>query len=237
LNKYPLLKDALYHIYKKGEYDNLKVDFIGGHTPTAYYYDSNGNEISSAVLYDMNLESLFAKLSENNFEVRAKVIVMPESPDLTTEFGGHHFALYRVAHFLKDVKPWVPTLEHNGAKGRIASLTCPQLEQHLADWLQKEGVSSGEVEFWIDITDSEEERTWRHSNGKEVAYTNWYTNEPNNVRNEDCAIGRFVVEEGNHSLKWNDVLCEEVSSAILVQFGEGEPLCEEAVPQHDKEDL
>ena len=49
--------------------------------------------------------------------------------------------------------------------------------------------NSGRYDFWIGISDSGSEGTWKFTNGETASNImfSWYPGEPNNQGNEDCA--------------------------------------------------
>jgi C-type mannose receptor len=58
--------------------------------------------------------------------------------------------------------------------------------------------------YWIGLNDLQEENTWVWvNNNKHVTYTDWYTNQPDNSRNnENCAL---IAEP--YGYLWNDASC------------------------------
>ncbi|KAM6067572.1 LOW QUALITY PROTEIN: mannose-binding protein-like [Chlamydotis macqueenii] len=55
------------------------------------------------------------------------------------------------------------------------------------------------------------ECTFMYLKGGAVTYTNWNVGEPNNVKNEDCAV---IQDSG----KWNDVNCSNLHASIICEF-------------------
>jgi hypothetical protein len=78
-------------------------------------------------LDDWNLEQLVEALKEKGFIARRTPINMSGEPDATTTFGGHTFALYKTPNYNFDVKEFASQKEHDGVKGRVVTLTCPEL--------------------------------------------------------------------------------------------------------------
>ena len=74
-------------------------------------------------------------------------------------------------------------------------------------------VNGGRYDFWIGISDSGSEGTWKFTNEETVSSImfSWYPGEPNNSGNEDCAsfsydYGRSLVDHPcrNH----HHVMCQ-----------------------------
>jgi len=64
--------------------------------------------------------------------------------------------------------------------------------------------------WWIDITDSEVEGTWKWGDGTGVTWsTNWLRNQPDNHNGADC-----VVINKYRKFKWDDVRCSNKGSVI-----------------------
>ncbi|XP_038062089.1 snaclec CHH-B subunit beta-like [Patiria miniata] len=69
-------------------------------------------------------------------------------------------------------------------------------------------------QFWINCNDLKEEGTWKCQDGTdEVEYRNWWTlgEEPNNRRDEDCAVVYLISGE------WIDVDCISLYRAMCVR--------------------
>uniref|UniRef100_A0A3B4H1M8 CD209 antigen-like protein E n=1 Tax=Pundamilia nyererei TaxID=303518 RepID=A0A3B4H1M8_9CICH len=61
-----------------------------------------------------------------------------------------------------------------------------------------------EVYFWIGLSDSKEEGTWKWLDGTFLVQGYWNDGEPNNLNDEDCAA---VYPRVNFFKAWNDVRC------------------------------
>ena len=48
---------------------------------------------------------------------------------------------------------------------------------------------------WIGLSDLQLENRFQWSDGTDVTYTNWQTQEPNNLGNEDCVEARIKVSQ------------------------------------------
>ncbi|KAM6130248.1 LOW QUALITY PROTEIN: pulmonary surfactant-associated protein D [Phoenicopterus ruber ruber] len=64
---------------------------------------------------------------------------------------------------------------------------------------------------YVGISDEQTEGRFMYLNGGAVAHTNWNAGEPNNLKNEDCAI---IQDSG----KWNDINCTNSCTLIICEF-------------------
>ncbi|NXJ75843.1 MBL protein, partial [Trogon melanurus] len=64
---------------------------------------------------------------------------------------------------------------------------------------------------YIGISDEQTEGRFMYLNGGAVTYSNWKDGEPNNLKNEDCAV---IQDSG----KWNDVNCLSSNVLIICEF-------------------
>ena len=69
--------------------------------------------------------------------------------------------------------------------------------------IRRRNFRSKKIDFWLGITDRHSEGHWvLESTGKDVAFTNWHHNEPNNAYlGENCALIRLEIRG------WNDIPC------------------------------
>lgn len=82
--------------------------------------------MNSLPLVDMDLQELLDALKEKGFEAKRMPVDM-SSPLATTSFGGHTFAFYKTPNYLYAVKEFASEQELDGVKGRVATITCPEL--------------------------------------------------------------------------------------------------------------
>ncbi|EMP31147.1 Collectin-12, partial [Chelonia mydas] len=99
-----------------------------------------------------------------------------------------------------------------------AKVFCDEKSSHLViinnkeeqQWIKRQ--IAGKGNFWIGLTDSEQENEWRWLDGTLPEYTNWKSGQPDNWSTgqgpgEDCA---GLISAG----LWNDFQCEDVNSFI-----------------------
>lgn len=100
-----------------------------------------------------------------------------------------------------DPKSWLATkveAERNG--GTLVSIQCEQ-QNDLVNTLK------GSYRVWIGLNDRDIEDTYRWTDGKDVEFTRWDRNEPNNSGGEDCT-------EMWGSGHWNDRHCDRSLQAV-----------------------
>ena len=76
--------------------------------------------------------------------------------------------------------------------------------------IRRRNFRSKKIDFWLGITDRHSEGHWvLESTGKDVAFTNWHHNEPNNAYlGENCAQIRHVSYFLFSGYGWNDIPCD-----------------------------
>jgi len=64
---------------------------------------------------------------------------------------------------------------------------------------------TGRRDYWIGLTDSESEGTWRWTKGATLTgYNNWSNNQPNDYKGQDCGA---ILSGNQNTGKWHDVSC------------------------------
>ncbi|KAJ7379755.1 Sushi, von Willebrand factor type A, EGF and pentraxin [Desmophyllum pertusum] len=67
---------------------------------------------------------------------------------------------------------------------------------------------TGNVVYWIGLTDAENEGTWKWSDGSALTgYINWHFNEPNDMGGEDCVQIVLGTHSKIYNAGWNDATC------------------------------
>jgi len=215
------------HYGLKG-YVNVEVQWVGGATPTAYFYDSNGNEMSQAVLGDRSLTELLSIFEERGFTAEVENIVYPDEPVAVREYGGHTYKFWSTENYFPAAAEFAAA---KAPQGYIATITSASEQAFLGKTLKELAI----IKAWLGAKDQEEGK-WEWLGGPEkghvfwdgyskeenkaVGYTLWFPNEPNNIDNEDCGV---FFPDG-----WNDVSCDTEKAGLVIEFGT-EPLKDESV--------
>jgi len=195
------------------------VEWVPGATPTAYFIDQNGNEVSQVVLGDKTLTELLVLFEENHFQPSVTTLNYGE-PIAVKEYAGHTYKFFNVENPKDIAADFARSLN-----GYIATITNQNEQNFLGQALKELQITKA----WLGGADSEEEGNWKWSEGPEKgvvfwssnpesnigAFTLWFTGEPNDIDSEDCGI---FFPDG-----WNDVTCSTEKAPLVVEFG-NEPL-------------
>ena len=99
-----------------------------------------------------------------------------------------------------------------GKGGKLVEIDSEEENTALVEEINKKGYTGRSMNFWIGLTDLENEGDWRlASNGLKPSYLNWAYNQPNNRGgNEDCARIRIV---STHYWvdTWSDIFCNSTA--------------------------
>jgi len=223
LNRYPKLRSVLHYGLKN--YINVQVEWIGGATPTAFFYDDTENELSNVVLGDRSLTELLTIFEEQGFTAEVENIVFPDIPFAVREYGGHTYKFWLIENYFPAAQEFVTTKHPDGY---IVTITSKGEQEFLGKTLKEFVITKA----WLGAKDAEEGK-WQWLGGpekdqlfwdayvrdteKSIGYTLWFPNEPNNVDNEDCSV---FFPDG-----WNDASCDTEKAALVVEFG-NDPLVE-----------
>jgi len=212
-------------------YENLKVEWVPGAVPKAYFYGADNQQLSEHVIGDKDMPEVLQLLQENGFVPSKKVISMGD-PVSTTNFGTSLYELYRPGRYFNDAKEFAESLVKNGVKGHLLTITSAEENEAIEKLLQESGVDS----VWLGAQDKDLEGTWAWVTGPESGevfwtdgttklYANFKGSEPNNVGKEDCAS--FT------ATGWNDVNCESIAYSVVVEYSSTSP----SVSSETKTDL
>lgn len=204
-----------------GEYEDVSVEWVSGKTPTAYFYDENGDEIESTEIGNLKQDEIERFFIEHNFPLRRKPSFR-ENNMVQFEWGGHTYEFHPEAGVSDEAKKYASSRTVNNENGYVLVITSPEEQKFIDSFL----VNNGEKAVWLGSSDYEEEGLWiwlgGEYQGKELTglYTNWHESEPNNAGdNEHCA-------QSNPNQGWNDVSCNNKLS-LIIEFGNKEHKFEE----------
>jgi len=200
----------------------VAVEWVSGFIPTAYFYDSNGIELSKRELGDMDLQELNRIFEETGFVPLRPNLVYPDTPTATGVYGGHQYELYRLNNFFDAALEFASTRKLNGDSGYLVTVT----NQAENDFIERFLMEHGTLAVWLGAKDDEEGQ-WKWISGPEQGvsfweggsdgtgstYAHWRQGEPNNVDDEDCAV--IFATDG----QWNDAVCGRTKVSLLVEFG------------------
>jgi len=207
-------------------YVNVEVQWVGGATPTAYFYDNTGNEVSQVVLGDRSLTEMLTLFEEQSFTAEVENIVYSDEPVAVREYGGHTYKFWSTENYFPVAQAFVAQKHPDGY---IATITSAGEQAFLGNTLKELSI----IKAWLGGKDVEEGK-WQWLGGPEKdqvfydiyakdeiakapGYKLWFPNEPNNIDNEDCSV---FFPDG-----WNDVSCDTEKAALVVEFG-NDPLVE-----------
>jgi len=220
--------------YEVSEYENLSVEWVGGHTPTAYFKDEEGNTLEEVVLTNLDHEEML-----NFFVLHGFAPKRPQSefgePLVSWDYQNHHYEYFKVKAIYKEAKDFAQERQYNDLNGYPVTLTSADEEASLVKHISDVTTEEGEVAIWLGLEDHAEEGVWAWSVGPEAEtaiwegkgtqgsirdgqYNHWREHEPNNandVSEEDCAT--VAVSQGTSV--WNDVPCRW-KNGLVVEYGD-----------------
>jgi len=224
LNRYPKLRKFLKGS-EIGTFHNLKVEWVPGATPTAYFYDKAGQTLAQEELQDLDYDGLVPLFFNYHFTPVRREAFYADQPNDVMQFGGHRYEVYKLKNFFDKAKEFASKKVHNNEQGYMLTITCPEENSMIQNLLTRNDIDHA----WLGTQDSENEGEWKWIQGPEAgttfwsgradgkpangAFTNWKENEPNDVDEEDCAT--ILVGEG----KWNDASCKFEESTLIVEYG------------------
>jgi len=215
-----------------GDYNNVAIEWIRGHAPTAYIKDDAGTIIDTFDLSNADHGEFLALLKSHNFVPLTNEAILPGSPHSSGSFGGHIYEYYQTSALWKDVESFVSSHTNGSQKGYLLTLTSPEEESYVTSLIPTPHLETG---VWLGAQDNTEamwnwiggpERDvtfWKgRSSGKvvESRYQNWLKGEPNNgdaSNEEDCAVLSLEKQKTG----WTDVSCYPTRRfGIVVEYGD-----------------
>jgi len=191
------------------DYDNIKVEWHGGHKPTAYFKESADSEDSlEVILPNYDQAEVMQFFNENNFE--PALLQYTGEVSNTVEFGGHYYELYKTGTPLKlarmfatEKNAYVLTIQSEDEHNFVADMLSEDMQQV---WL---GAAHGNENEWTWENGPEKDvMFYPPANDGDTYFTKWNEGEPNNAGGkEECAT---MQQSG-----WNDIPCDWRMSFIL----------------------
>jgi len=205
-----------------GKFENMKVEWVHGHAPTAFFYNDKKEEVSKVEIGDKDLTEMLNLFKEKGFQPTAKKIELGV-PIKSMDFEGNTYELYKPALMFEEAMSIVQSKNHNNVQGYLLTITSENEHNFVSQLLEGSGVDA----VWLGAQDQSQEGTWTWISGPEKGvafwkdgntqtFSRWRELEPNNVNNENCAIISRNAISGETS--WNDVQCESLSYSIVVKY-------------------
>ena len=123
---------------------------------------------------------------------------------------------------------WFDANEHCKKEGgKLVEIDSEEENTALVEEINRKEYTNRKMNFWIGLTDLENEGDWRLvSNGKEASYLNWGLNQPDNTGgNENCARIRIKpLPVFSWVDTWSDIFCN--STAGYYKWISMHALCE-----------
>jgi len=206
------------------------VEWVGGHTPTAYFKDASGNTVEEVVLQDFDHGQMLDFFTLHGLTPTKPKAVYGE-PTITWDFSGHHYEFFPSLGTFADAKQFALSRTYNGLNGYPLTLSTPEEEAAAVIHLK---VENEKREIWLGTQDLEE-GIWKWIAGPEDGteywqgkgtqgsattgqYNHWREHEPNNADDtseEDCAA--LVIHQNEAA--WNDISCYSRIS-LVVEYGD-----------------
>jgi len=227
LNGLPKLKQFLK--FEVSEYENIQVEWVSGHTPTAFFRDAEGNNLEEVVLSDMDHSQML-----NFFALHGLTPKKPKAdytnPTITWDFQNHHYEFFPNHGSYEEAKEFALSRTWNDLSGYPITLTSLEEELVLKQHIPAQDAKNG---IWLGAQDDNEEGLWKWTVGPEEGirfwqgkgtqggpldnqHHQWRLHEPNNANdasNEDCAI--LVLSQDEADGSWNDVPCTQRVSLVV----------------------
>jgi len=198
-------------------FENLKVEWVPGHTPSVFFYGPNKELLNQNEIGDKDMGELLELLKQNNFVPARKKTDMG-TPIATSTFQGNTYEVYGSPTYFDDAKSFADSKQLNGIQGHLLTISSAEEENAVSTLLSGTPIQA----VWLGAQDSTLDGTWKWvtgnvngntfwQDGTSTAYSNWKQGEPNNANDEDCAT--LVRESG-----WNDVSCDTPSYSVVVKY-------------------
>jgi len=220
-----------------GKFENLKVEWVHGHAPTAFFYNNKKEEVFKVEIGDKDLPEMLTLFKEKGFQPTAKKVELG-APVKTIDFEGNMYELYKPALSFEEAMSVVQSKTNNNVQGHLLTITSENEHNFVSKLLEDTGIDA----VWLGAQDEPTEGTWTWTSGPEKGvvfwkdgstqtFSRWRELEPNNVNNENCAIISRNILSGDVS--WNDVNCESLSYSVVVKYPKAKPLSSPEGKRHE----
>lgn len=114
-------------------------------------------------------------------------------PDDAKYFNGHWYKVYDISKSWTNAKAYCENLG-----GHLVTITSREENDFIKKLIIESPAPSSSNIFWIGASDSDVEGVWKWVTNEPFSYTNWGTNEPDNIDGADfCTIYRTKVQGTN----------------------------------------
>jgi len=232
--------------FEVSEYENIQVEWVGGHTPTAYFKDEEGAILEEVVLQDFDHDQMVNFFILHGLTPRKPKVEFGE-PVLSWNFQGHHYQYYPTQSPFTEAKKFAQSQTYQNQPGYLLTLTTPTEENTLKQKLieyRNQKIQDGQLTpeqntpilIWLGAEDDVEESLWKWSQGPDEGtlffqgkgtqgskiyplHSNWFLHEPNNANDyneEDCAAVVLAISD---DIYWNDLPCHQ-RLGVVVEYGD-----------------
>jgi len=205
----------------KDEYENVRVEWVSGKTPTAFFYDEEENLLSEVEMTNMKFDEIEEFFVQNNFPLKRRGEAYDEAKAVQVSWGGHVYEIHPESNPYSNALAFAQSKTMNGKQGYLAAINSRAEQQFVDSLLAQNDLQS----VWLGGSDKDSEGNWKWNGGEEAGelfwavpeitkYSNWVAHEPNNAGgDENCMVNKG-------GIGWNDVNCIEEKHPLLIEFGD-----------------
>jgi len=205
-----------------GKFENLKVEWVNGHVPTAFLYNDKKEEVSKVEIGDKDLTEVLSLLESNGFVPTKKKVELGD-PVKVLDFEGHTYELYKTSLSYEEAYNLAALKKIGSTPGHLLTITSAAQNDFVASFMDGTGIDT----VWLGANDQGKEGTWVWVTGPEngivfwqdgqtQTFAKWREQEPNNVNMENCAT--FSRNTITNEYNWNDVNCANPQYSVLVEY-------------------
>jgi len=218
------------------------VEWVGGHAPTVYFKNAEGQTDKELALEDMDGPELLKLLESTGFTATIPQPSWSESPT-SDSFGGHYYEYFSTPAAYEQSQKFARSKSHGGIQGHVVTVSSEAENNFVRDLLLRSGTAV--ASSWLGCSDTELQHDWSWKEGPDAGlkfwsgvgsqgaaidshYSNWKEHEPNNangVEEEDCAtfVAEKLQENGDVISYWNDVRCQS-KNGVIVEYSSHDEL-------------